>query len=152
MRGLSSSHLRWLLLCCPGWRPGERVAVGKRFLALTVISTPFALSFSPSQQGQESVPAGTETHRVTLSVEPGDGGYKTHFSLGENSSSDRHPAPTAFPSRSPWLQMAAPCPRVEVFELNFLYFKYGMKNVFSLKSPFQFSLVLFSKLFCKCTS
>jgi len=47
------------------------------------------------------------------------------------------------------LQTAAPCPRVETAELSFFfYFKYGIKNVFSLKSPFQFSSVLFSNLFC----
>lgn len=65
---------------------------------------------------------GTETHRVMLSVELGGGGCKNNFSLGENSSSEQHPAPKVFLSCSPWLQMAAPCSRVEIFELNFLKF------------------------------
>lgn len=69
-------------------------------------------------------------------MEPGDGARihssKPHFSLGQTSSSDRHPAPTAVPPPSPRLHVAAPCPRVETVALNLglVYVRLKKKSLF----------------------
>lgn len=77
---MSSSYLGWLLLCCPGQRPGEQVGVGKMFLGLVVPSTPFILAFPPSEDRDSLGYTGNSTR-----------GCKIYSSLEE-----QHPGPFSF--------------------------------------------------------
>lgn len=66
-----------------GWCGKEALGTdgGTQFLPLIL---------SPSQQGQESVLVGTETHQVPLSIELGTGAEKL-ISLGENRKQQLNP-------------------------------------------------------------
>jgi len=63
-----------------------------------ITSRPILFSISA---GSGEHAGGGETHGLTLSVALGNGGDENRFSLGENSSLDQQPAPTALPARSP---------------------------------------------------
>lgn len=133
-----------------GWRPEERVGVGKMFPGSTVTSIPFALSFSPPQQGRESVSRGERDPPGS----PGGGTrrwsphpfLKTPFLTGRNQQLGPAPSANSGPSSFTPAARGSPLPKGGNgrVELGFVLRTALKKKCLFLEKPFS---VLFSVIF-----